>query len=121
MLRRIPAILLLIAFSALGSGWLSHVHAQTHAMEDASATHAHLAHAGHHKHHHHEPAQDPRPSHDETNCDLHAMLRAPVASLNATPVLILTGGIVEWLSPAAESLVTQRTLARIDCRGPPSF
>jgi hypothetical protein len=125
VLRRLPSILLLIAFSVLGSGWLSHVHAQTHAMEDAAAAHSHAGHAGYH--HHHEPSSDDRPSpderptHDETNCDLHAMLRAPVASLNATPALVVAGEITGRVSLGAESLVAQRTLARIACRGPPSF
>ena len=124
MLRRLFSILLLVTFSALGSGWLSHVHAQTHAMEDAAAARSHVAHAGHH-HHHHEPTRDQKrdrtPSHDETNCDLHAMLRAPVASLTTAPVLVLAGGIVGRMSLGSESLVAQRTQAWIDCRGPPSF
>src|SRR4029453_15083060 len=81
LVRRTGAILLLFAFLGLGSGALSWLHNLAHEQEDTVAA-ADL------------PAGSGQPSplpHDETNCNLHAMLRAPIASTGCVPLLVLIG------------------------------
>lgn len=106
-MRYFAGILLLLTFASTGSGALARLHDLAHAQQDHQ----------HHGHSHDEQA--PAPAHDETNCELHAMLRAPLVSGTAVPVLILLGLFAAFLTLLAPRLHSQRVPARIDCRGPP--
>ncbi len=108
--RRLPAIILLFAFGALGSGALSYWHEAEHYSEDLAFAAAVKA-AG-------LPEQAP-PAHDETNCDFHAQLHIPLAVASWVPLLVLLGLFVAFLTLISTPLVSQRIPARIDCRGPP--
>jgi hypothetical protein len=105
----VAGILLLITFGASGSGALARLHDLAHAHQDH--------HQGHSHGEEHAPAQ---PVHDETNCDLHAMLRAPVMAGTMVPLLILLGLFAAFLRQLAPRLDSQRVPTRIDCRGPPA-
>lgn len=105
--RYFAGILLLITFGATGSGALARLHDLAHARQD---------HHHGHSHDHDAPAQ---PAHDETNCDLHAMLRAPVMAGTTVPLLMLLGLFAAFLTQLAPRLHSQRVPTRIDCRGPP--
>ena len=108
-------ILALLAVLALGSGAFAHLHRQQHEAEDARP-HRH----DDHHHHHHDGDDETPPAHDETNCHLHAMLRAPLMSGAWTPVLVGLGVFVAFLSMLPRGIEGRLALARIDCRGPPA-
>src|SRR6476661_2347519 len=94
--RGIP-VLLILCFGALGSGLLRYAHDAVHALQDgretapvfsSNRTDATRA-----------PAPTPAPRHhDETNCDLHARLSAPLMSASVVPVLVCLGLFVAFLS-----------------------
>ena len=111
--RFFAGILLLVVFGATGSGALARLHDLAHAHQDHHYPH-HPEHS--HDHGEHAPAQ---PAHDETNCDLHAMLRAPVMAGTTIPLFILLGLFAAFLTQLAPRLHSQRVPTRIDCRGPP--
>lgn len=151
VVRRTAAILLCLFFAALGSGALEALHNLEHAREDAriaaaaarkrrtAVDHHHEAHAhqdahgraahhdhfGHHPHHapsEHLPSEEPpTPIHDETNCELHALLNLPLLPPALVVVLILLGLLVAFLTLLPHALVSGRVPMRIDCRGPPAF
>src|SRR5262245_40761199 len=104
-MRRVTSILLLVAFAATGSGLLQRVHAMAHEQEDAVVGS--------------EREQAPNPSHDDSNCNLHLMLSAPIVSAGWVPLLVLLGVFVAFLTQLPTRLVGQFALVRIDCRGPP--
>jgi hypothetical protein len=108
--RRVIAIFLGLVFAALGSGALNWLHDRAHDRQDAIAD-ARLAGEGQTGHH--------RP-HDESNCDLHALLRAPITSTAWVPLLVFLGIFVAFLTQLAPSPLNQPTLCWIDCRGPPA-
>jgi len=62
----------------------------------------------------------PRPNHDESNCDFHAMLRAPMTADAWAPLLVLAGVFVAFLTLLSEPLAGQGARVRLDCRGPPA-
>ena len=106
-MRRLPAILLLIGFAALGSGLLDDLHVRTHAMEHAAA---------------HDHAATESPAHDggeDDGCGLCAHLQVPRISPGYLPVLICLGLFVAFLTQLSPRLAPQRVAARVDCRGPP--
>jgi hypothetical protein len=114
---RPAAILLACAFGLLGSGLLRHVHAHAHELQDRAAGHCHAAHDDCSN----APADaGDRPLHDETNCELHASLAAPIVSAGFVPLLICLGLFVAFLTQVEPPLDPQRTPARVDCRGPPA-
>jgi len=100
--RRFGATLLVLAFAAIGSGLLLHVHNLAHATEHVDA----------HGEHHPMPA-------DSRTCDLHGKLTAPVISVGFTPVLIALGLFVAFLTQLSPAWVSAFAHRRIDCRGPP--
>lgn len=104
-MRRFAPILLLVAFAAIGSGALARVHDLAHAELDA-----------HHEASHDEPSA---PAHDETNCEVHALLRAPLTASTPLVAVILLGLFAAFLTLLAPKLHAQRVPVRIDCRGPP--
>lgn len=104
-MRHIAGILLLIAFGATGTGALARLHDLAHAHQDL--------------HHGHSHGEHDAPAHDETNCDLHAMLRAPVMAGTTVPILIGLGLFIAFLTQLASAPHAQRVPVRIDCRGPP--
>ena len=126
-MHRFGSILLAISFTLLGSGALEHVHNLDHAARDAACAaheapegpgHACEAAPGHpdgaHGDH---PA--PAPGHDESNCDIHAQLQAPLVAAGWVPVLVCLGLFVAFLTLLSPRLTPQRVPLRTDCRGPP--
>ena len=104
-MRHFAPILLLIAFAAMGSGALARLHEMAHAASDC----------------HHDASHDEQtpPAHDETTCELHAMLRAPLTASTPLVAVILLGLFAAFLTLLAPKLNAQRVPVRIDCRGPP--
>jgi hypothetical protein len=114
--RGVP-VLLILCFGALGSGLLGYAHNAVHALQDARE----VAHAFTNRTDA-MPAPAPAPAprhHDETNCDLHAQLSAPLMHSAVVPLLVFLGLLVAFLTQLAPPLVTQRVITRLDCRGPP--
>ena len=111
-MRRFGASLLILAFAAIGSGLLLHVHNLAHAAEHAHAVdgHHHEHGDGHHEH--------PTPI-DTRTCDLHGKLTAPVLAGGYTPVLIALGLFVAFLTQLSPAWVSAFAYRRLDCRGPP--
>jgi hypothetical protein len=60
------------------------------------------------------------PGHDESNCSICLNLHAPALAAPIVVTLVCLGIFVAFLTQLAPLLVSQRTLARIDCRGPPA-
>jgi hypothetical protein len=111
--RRVSITLLLLCFLGLGSGALRFAHDAAHARDDARIETAARA-AG--------VPVDPkdRHPHDESNCDLHALLKAPLAVAPVIPLLVQLGLFVAFLTLLVSPVTRLRLPARIDCRGPPS-
>jgi hypothetical protein len=100
--RRLGATFLILAFAALGSGVLLHLHNAAHATEHVNTAGEHQPYSG-----------------DERTCDLHGKLTAPVFSAGFTPVLIALGLFVAFLTQLTPAWVSSFAHVRIDCRGPP--
>lgn len=115
MTRRVAPILMIVVLAALGSGALQALHEHAHVLTDASAPGHDHDHEG--DTHHDHPAP---PHHDETNCELHALLRAPILSAGPVAVLICLGLFVAFLTTIEPPLASRRAPLRCDCRGPPS-
>lgn len=118
MIRRVAPILMIVVLAALGTGMLQALHEHAHALADGAAGHHHHDdhdhdHGGRHDH----PAP---PHHDNTNCELHALLRAPIVSAGPVAVLICLGLFVAFLTTVEPPLASRRVPLRCDCRGPPS-
>ena len=109
MLRHFQSILLLVSFLALGTGGLGRLHQHAHELQDLARAEAH---------HSHERDSTPV-HHDESNCDWHVLLRAPLASLGWVPLLISLGLLVAFLTQLRTVLLPQGAQRRVDCRGPP--
>ena len=103
VVRRVPAAILILAFAALGSGLLLHVHNAAHAAEHAQ-----------HDHEHH-----PIPL-DTDSCDLHGKLTLPMLSGGFTPVLVALGLFVAFLTQLTPAWNSTFAHVRLDCRGPPA-
>ena len=101
---RSAATVLILAFAALGSGLLLHVHNAAHAAE----------HALHADEHH------PASPLDTSTCDLHGKLTLPMLSAGFTPVLVALGLFVAFLTQLTPSWNTAFAHVRLDCRGPPA-
>ena len=106
-MRRLPALVLLLAVAALGSGALRYVHEMEHAARGAH-------------HQHEEPAN---PSHGDTdgnaNCFLHAKLNLPMLGGGYVAVLICVGMFVAFLTSPAVPVLCRRPVLLLDSRGPP--
>ncbi|MDQ3438981.1 MAG: hypothetical protein M3478_01370 [Planctomycetota bacterium] len=107
-MRRIGANILILAFAALGSGLLLHVHNAAHAAEHAQ----HGEHVHHGDEHHSIPI-------DTSSCDLHGKLTLPMLSVGFTPVLIALGLFVAFLTQLTAAWDSAFAHVRLDCRGPP--
>lgn len=107
ILRRLPAILLVIAFAALGSGLLEDLHQRTHAMQHAAAARAVT------------DAAQPQDRGDGDGCELCANLHVARISTGWVPILVFLGLFVAFLTQLAPQWASQRVVLRIDCRGPP--
>jgi hypothetical protein len=110
-MRKVAAIVLLLCFTALGTGLVDHLHNLDHAREDARLAAAAEA-AG-------LPAPKPV-QHDDSNCDIHAQLHLPLLAVAWVPLLICLGLLVAFLTEIATQLVSQRLPLCLDCRGPPA-
>ena len=105
--RRIAGSILLMAFLFAGSGLASYVHQLDHLGEAVSTSPTKVfgtAEAGH----------------DESNCSICLNLHAPALAAPTVITLIGVGIFIAFLTQLAPLLLSQRTLARIDCRGPPA-
>ncbi len=103
-MRRFGASILILAFAALGSGLLLHVHNAAHAAE-----HAHVE----------SDAHDHAPI-DTSTCDLHGKLTLPMLSAGFTPVMIALGLFVAFLTQRIPAWDSAFSHVRLDCRGPPT-
>ena len=103
-MRRFAASILILAFAALGSGVLLHVHNTAHAAE-----HTHVEGDSHD----HAPI-------DTRTCDLHGKLTLPMLSAGFTPVLIALGLFVAFLTQITPAWDSAFAHVRLDCRGPPA-
>ena len=111
-MRRFAAILLLLVFGLLGTGVVEYLHHQQHELEDELA-------APEFSQSH--PDQTPRhQEHDDSNCEFHRVMHAPILSAGFVPLLICMGLFVAFLSQIAPELVSQRTTFTCTCRGPPT-
>lgn len=106
IVRRFSASILILAFAALGSGVLLHMHNAAHAAE-----HAHVADAAGDAHEH-API-------DARTCDLHGKLTLPMLPAGFTPVLIALGLFVAFLTQLTPAWNSAFAHVRLDCRGPP--
>jgi hypothetical protein len=104
ILRRLSAILLLVAFAALGSGLLEDLHQRTHTMQHAAAAKAGTDAAGRDR---------------GDGCELCANLHVARISAGWVPILVCLGVFVAFLTQLAPQWAPQRVVLRIDCRGPP--
>lgn len=108
---RLAAVVLLLFFTALGTGLVEHLHNLEHVREDtqlvAAATAAGL------------PAPQPV-QHDESNCDVHAQLHLPLMPVAWVPLLICLGLLVAFLTMIAPRPLAHRLPFSLDCRGPPA-
>lgn len=104
---RVAAVVLAVSFLCLGAGLLRFAHDAAHAHEDAMERGAG------------EQGND-RHRHDESNCEIHARLSAPLAFGPILPLLIELGLFVAFLTLLSTPLCHLRLPARIDCRGPPA-
>ena len=116
MTRRVAPILMIVVLAALGSGALQALHEHAHQLADAGAHDECHGHEGATPHDHPTPPHH----HDETNCELHALLRAPIVSAGPVAVLICLGLFVAFLTMVEPPLASRRVPLRCDCRGPPS-
>jgi hypothetical protein len=105
--RRFTSIFLLGSFLFLGSGLLERVHNLVHEHQDAAAAHR-------------QHGSETPPPHDETDCFLHGLLRAPVMSVGWVPVLVFLGLFVAFVSELADRPTLAKLPSRLDCRGPPA-
>jgi hypothetical protein len=103
-MKRVTAVVLLLIFLGIGSGAAERLHHLQHAMEDAAQARSGA------------PLED---HHDESNCQVCAQLHIPMISGGWVLLLFFLGLLVAFLPPILQSLVSQRALIRIDCRGPP--
>jgi hypothetical protein len=100
--RRLTGVILIGLFLAMFSGGMEYAHNRQHAREDALAG-------------------TPHQQHDESNCVLHAQLRAPILSGGWVPLLVCLGLFVTFLTLLADQPAAHRPLTRLDCRGPPAL
>lgn len=103
-MRRATGIFVLLAFAALASG---------------GARYVHELHAHHHDAAHHE--SEPTPSHDESHCLIHALLKLPMLGGGFVPLLAFVGLFVAFLSLMPTPVRSRRPILRLDCRGPPAM
>jgi hypothetical protein len=110
VLPRRLSILLALWFAVLGTGGLEYLHNLDHIREDARVTAAANA----------EGRPTPAaPIHDDSNCDVHAQLHAPLLAGHCVPPLLVLTHFVPFEPPVNILPVCRGTPERIDCRGPP--
>ena len=61
-----------------------------------------------------------QPTHNDSNCRIHAQLHMPMVSFGWVPMLVCLGLFVAFLTLTALPLVSQRTPTAFNCRGPPA-
>jgi hypothetical protein len=108
VVRRVVGIFLLVAFAAIGTGSLQRLHAFAHEQEDIAVLGDDSDSGG-----------SQAPSHDESNCNLHMLLAAPLLAAGWVPLLVLIGVFVAFLTQLPSRIISQLAPVRIDCRGPP--
>jgi len=106
IVRRIAGSILLMAFFFAGSGLASYVHQLDHLGGAVSSSPAKVLGTA-------------ETGHDESNCSICLNLHAPALASSVVPIFICVGIFFAFLTQLAPLLLSQRTLARIDCRGPP--
>jgi uncharacterized membrane protein YphA (DoxX/SURF4 family) len=112
-LRRLASIALLTCFLALGTGSAQYLHFLDHQGDDLAAHLKPASNGEHRSDRHHQPR------HDESRCAIHAILRAPVASVGWVPLLVSLGLLIGFLTLLPSTPFVPQTIVRIDCRGPP--
>jgi hypothetical protein len=105
IVRRLPTILLLAGFLALGTGLLESLHLRTHLLEHAKAKLF--------------AAEQNQPEQPEKDCELCFQLHLPTVTSGWVPLLVCLGLLVAFLTLLSSPLAPQRVALRVDCRGPP--
>ena len=105
-MRRLPALVLMLAVAALGSGALRYVHELEHVARGAH-------------HHHEEPASPPHDHDDDSNCFVHAKLNLPMLSGGYVAVLVCVGTFVAIVTSPADLVLCRRPVLLLESRGPP--
>ena len=120
---RFPAILLSTWFALLGTGAAEFAHNLQHRHEEhlAAAAAAEHAHATDQDHDHDDDSAPGSPLPSDSNCPVHAQLHLPLMAGAWLPPLVLSTASVPLVPPPPASLVSHRSPARIDCRGPPAL
>ncbi len=103
-MRRVPAILLLLAIVALGSGPLRYVHELDHADRHSHA---------------HEPGGEPEHHDDPAKCFVHAQLTLPMLVAGPAPLLVLAGLLIAVLALSPGRAPSCRLILAAHPRGPP--
>jgi hypothetical protein len=114
VMRRVAPIVMVVVLVAWGSGALQALHEHAHALEDRAA-----ALQDHDRDPDHPGEPGKAPFHDESNCEVHAMLRAPIVSAGPVLVIICLGLFVAFLTMIEPPIGSRRVPLRCDCRGPP--
>ena len=103
-MRRATSILVLLGLLALNSGAVEYLHNRDHDHAAAPAG----------------APEDDRHHHDESTCQIHAVLGSPLIASGWTPLLVCLGLFVAFLTSLPQTLAPRRHVERIDCRGPPA-
>jgi hypothetical protein len=104
--RRASGFLLLMAVFFAGSGLAGYLHELDHLSGRVPPSVSRILGVS-------------EPGHDESACSICLNLHAPALAGFTVALLICVGIFVAFLTQLAPHLVSQRALARIDCRGPP--
>lgn len=93
--RRLPAIALLLAFLATGTGALAWAHELNHQVQETA-------------------------DHEPDHCDVCVQLHLPVMPAGWTPLLVCLGLFAAFLTLLTRRLASQRIALSVCCRGPPA-
>ena len=107
---RIAAVILVACYLALGFGAVERWHNAQHAIEDAVTVAA--------AHQSGVPAPQ-LPSHNDSNCLIHAQLHMSAMAVAWVPLLIVLGLFVAFLTQLPVQVVAIERRFALACRGPP--
>jgi hypothetical protein len=111
-MRRLSAMVLMLAVAALGSGALRYVHELDHIARDA---HSCETGTGSDQH---APSS---PAHDDAECFLHAQLNLPMVGGGGYVALLVCFGVfVAFLTSVSVPVLCRRPVLLLDSRGPPA-
>ena len=110
-MNRLAASILVLCYLALGSGAVERWHNARHAVEDAAAISA-AKQAG---------LPTPAiPTHDDSNCLIHAQIHLSTMVIGWVQLLILLGVFVAFLTLLPVTVASRERRFTLSCRGPPT-